>query len=148
MVVWTVPEHDGGLDSPRAQGWSGQSPSTRVVGTIPNHKKCGKKPFATCTIMPLLLLFFVFAYVFALTSPVKKVDGYSTSFAFLSCQANSCMAPVSRCVSVGPPTLATKRRIYWHRSRGCENNHLRCVRTSPKNSRQTKRHNSWVKYGI
>ena len=37
-VVKAVPEHESGLDSPRAQWWSGQSPSTRIIVTVPEHK--------------------------------------------------------------------------------------------------------------
>ena len=50
-----VSEQDGGLDSPRARGWSGLSPSTKSVAK--NH-------------MPLVLLFYVFIYLLALSSPI------------------------------------------------------------------------------
>ena len=72
-VVGTVPEHEGGRDSPehesgrnspRARWWSGQSLSTRVVGTIPKHKKCGKKPYATYTIILCII------YLLVLSSPI------------------------------------------------------------------------------
>ena len=45
-VVITVPEHDGGLDSSRARWWSGQSPSTRIVATVPEHKDSHDSPQA------------------------------------------------------------------------------------------------------
>ena len=37
-VVEAVPEHESGLDNPRAQRWSGQSPSTRIIAIVPKHK--------------------------------------------------------------------------------------------------------------
>ena len=32
------PEHESGRNSPRARWWSGQSPSTRIVATVPEHE--------------------------------------------------------------------------------------------------------------
>ena len=82
-VGWTVPEHDDSLDSPRALWWSGQSMSTRLVTTVPEHKDSHDSPRArgwsrqspsTKSVaknhMPLVLLFYVFIYLFALTSLV------------------------------------------------------------------------------
>ena len=62
-VVGTVPEHDSGLDSIRARWWSGQYPSTTVVWTVPEHEKCGEKPYATGTIIFCIELL-------ALSSPI------------------------------------------------------------------------------
>ena len=63
-VVRTVPEHDGGLDSPQARWWSGQSPSTMVGWTVPEHDGAAKNQ------LPLVLLFCVFIYLLALSSPI------------------------------------------------------------------------------
>ena len=132
-MVWTFPEHDGGLDSPRARWWSGKSPSTRNVAK--NH-------------MPLVPFFY--SVKSNLTRLVTKVGGYSTSYCLLVLSSKQSLGTYKEVRQCGPShtgnkeahTLITKRRIYWHRSRGCENNHLRRVRTSPKNLRRTKRWNS------
>ena len=81
-AVGTVPEHDGGLDSPRARWWSGQSASMMVVWTVPERKKSGKKTYATCTII-LYIYLFTCSIKSSLTCLVKKVDGYSTSYCLL-----------------------------------------------------------------
>ena len=155
MVVWTVPEHNGGLDSPRARWWFGRSSSTRIVATVPEHEKCGRKPYATCTIIWRIYLS-SYSVQSNMTRLVKKVDKYNTSYCLLILSSKQSLGTCKEVRQCGPSytgneeahTLITKRHIYWHRSRGCENNHLRCVRTSPKNPRQTKWHNSWVKYSI
>ena len=142
VVVGAVPEHGSGRSSPRARQWSGPSLSTRHAA---------KKQ------TPLVLLFGVFIYLLILSSPnvhvwSKKQTGIARHTVFLPFLANSRLAPVKRCISVGPSdtsneearTLITKGRVYWRRSRGCESNRVRHVRTSPKNLGRMKRRNSWL----
>ena len=116
VVVWAVPEHDSGLGSPRARQWSRQSPSTAVVWSIIELKICSQKKRT-----PIVSLFGVFIYLLTLSSPIchvwsKKQTDITYHSAFLLFLTNSRLAPVWRCVSVGPLTLSMKRRVYWRRS--------------------------------
>ena len=154
-MVWAVPEHGSGLGSPRARQGSGQSPSTVVVWTILEHKTCSEETNAACTIIWCIYLS-SYSVKSNLTRLVKKVDGYSTSYCLLVLSSKQSLSTCKEVRKCGPShtsneeahTLVTKGRVYWRRSRGCENNRLWRVRTSPKNLGQTKRHNSWVKYSI
>ena len=105
-----VSKHDSGLGSPRSRWWSGPSLSTR---------------HAVKKRTPLVLLFGVFIYLLTLSSPIchvwsKKQTDITYHSAFLLFLANSRLAPVWRCISVGPLTLSTKRRVHW-KQRGAFN---------------------------
>ena len=114
-MVGAVPKNGSGLGSARAWQWSGQSPSIAVVWSNIELKICSQKKRT-----PLVLLFGVFIYLLTLSSPIchvwsKKQTDITYHSAFLLFLANSRLAPVWRCVSVGPLTLSTKRRVHWKR---------------------------------
>ena len=150
-VVWAVPEHGSGLGSPQARQWSGQSPSMAVVWTILEHKTCSEKTSAACTIIWCIYLS-PYPVKSNLTRLVKKADGYSTSLCLLALYGKQSLGTFMVVRQCGPShtineearTLVTKGCVYWRRSRGCENNRLRRVRTSPKNLGRTKRRSSWL----
>ena len=139
-VVWAVPEHGSGLGSPRAQQWSGPSLSSRYAA---------KKKNAACIIIWCIYLS-PYSVKSNLPRLVKKADGYSMSYCLLVLSSKQSLGTCKEVRQCGPShtsneevrTLVTKGRIYWHRSRGCENNHLRRVRTSPNNLGRTKRRSS------
>ena len=128
-MVGTVPEHISSRSSPRAWQWSKQSPSTAVVGAVPKHGSglgstrarqwSGQSP-STAVV---------------LSSPIchvwsKKQTDITYHSAFLLFLANSRLAPVWRCVSVGPLTLSTKRRVHWKRRGAFAGVDLEVVKTT------------------
>ena len=151
VVVVAAPEHGSGLGSPRARQWSGQSPSTAVVWTILEHKTCSEKMNAACTIIWCIYLS-SYSVKSNRTRLVKKADRYSTSYCLLALCSKQSLGTCKEVRQCGPShtsneearTLVMKGRVYWRRSQGCENNHLRCMRTSPKNLERMKRRNSWL----
>ena len=139
-MVWAVPEHGSSLGSPRARQWSGQSPITAVVWSILEHKTCSEKTNAACTIIWCIYLS-PYSVKSNLTRLVKKADVYSMSHCLLALFGKQSLGTCKEVRQCGPShtineeahTLVTKGRVYWRRSRGCENNHLWRVRTSPNN---------------
>ena len=112
-----------------------------MVGwTVPEHERCGEKRNATCTII-LCIYLSSYSVKSNLTCLVKKVDGYSTSYCPLVLSSKQSLGTCKEMRQCGPShtsneeacTLVTKGRVYWRRSRGCENNRLQHARTSPKN---------------
>ena len=150
-VVWAVPEHGSGLGSPRARQWSGQSSITAVVWSIIEHKTCSEKANAACIIIWCIYLS---PYSVKSNMPrlVKKADGYNISLCLLTLSGKQSLGACMEVRQCGPShiineearTLETKGRVCWRRSRGCENNHLRRVRTSPKNLGRMKRRSPWL----
>ena len=169
-MVGAVPEHDSGRNSPRVRQWSGQSPSTTVIWAV--LERCSgqgsprAQPWSGPSLStrhaakkrtPLVLLFGVFilspySIKSNLTRLVKKADGYSTSHCLLALSGKQSLGTCMEVHQCGPShtineevrTLVTKGHVYWRRSRGCENNHLRRVCTSPKNLGRMKRRSSWL----
>jgi len=150
-VVVAVPEHDSGLGSPQARQWPGQSPSTAVVWTILEHKTCSEKTNAACTIIWCIYLS-SYSIKSNRTRLVKKADRSSTSYCLLALSSKQSFGTCKEVRQCGPShtsneevrTLVTKGHIYWHRSRGCENNRLQRAHTSPKNLGRMKRRKSWL----
>ena len=144
-MVYAVPEHGSGLGSPRARQWSVQSPSTAVVCAILEHKTCSEKMNAACTISWCIYLS-SYSVKSNRTRLVKKADRYNTSYYLLALSSKQSFGTCKEVRQCGPShtsneearTLVTKGCVYWCRSRGCENNHLQHVRTSPKNLGRTK----------
>ena len=149
-MVGAVPEHGSGQSSPRARQWSGQSPSTAVVWSIIELKICSQKN-AACIIIWCIYLS-PYSVKSNLPRLVKKADGYNISLCLLTLSGKQSLGACMEVRQCGPShiineearTLETKRRVCWRRSRGCENNRLRRVRTSPKNLGRTKRRSPWL----
>ena len=126
-----------------------------MIGAVPKHITCSEETNATCTIIWCIYLS-SYPVNSILTRLVKKADGYGTPCCLLVISNQQLLSTCKEGHQCGPSrtsneegrTLVTRGRVYWHRSRGCENNRLRRMRTFPKNLGWTKRRNPLVIYNI
>ena len=140
VVIWAIHKHDSGLGSPRARQWSGAVPehgsglgsprARQWSGPSLSSRYAAKRKERRLYYYLVYLFISLLCQVQSATSGKKKQTDITYHSAFLLFLTNSRLAPVWRCVSVGPLTLSMKRRVHWKRRGAFAGVDLEVVKTT------------------